>query len=253
MGKLNRDRIKSILENVKDGTSTIDEAMNLLRSFPYENIDFARIDTHRGLRTGIPEVIYTPGKTPRQVADIARSMSSCGVTVLATRASRDIYLEIRPEFQKIEYHEQASIISIGDFPEPCGAGDILVISAGTTDIPVAEEAAVTARATGNSVITIYDAGVAGIHRLLDRLDVIQSASVIIAVAGMEGALPSVIAGLAGRPVIAVPTSVGYGAGFGGVAPLLTMLNSCAPGIAVVNIDNGFGAGCMAAMINRKQT
>lgn len=249
---MNRDTIKSILENVKNGKSSVDEAMDSLRSFPYEDMDFAAIDTHRALRTGIPEVIYTPGKTPRRVADIARSLSCHGGIVLATRASRELYLEISPEFEKITYHEEASIISIGDFPEPSGAGEILVVSAGTTDIPVAEEAAVTARATGNRVITIYDAGVAGIHRLLDRLDNIQSANVIIAVAGMEGALPSVIAGLVDSPVIAVPTSVGYGANLGGITPLLAMLNSCAPGVAVVNIDNGFGAACLAAKINRKK-
>ncbi len=244
------EKIRSLLQQVRDGRTGVDEAMAILKKIPYEDIGFARIDTHRSIRTGMPEVIYCPGKTPQQVSEIAKVMRDSGSLVLATRASLEHYECMSEVFSDIKFHETERIISIGTFPEVNGSGEVLVLTAGTSDIPVAAEAGLTARALGCRVTSIYDIGVAGLHRLLDKLEIIQAADVIIAVAGMEGALPSVVAGLVSRPVIAVPTSTGYGANFSGLAPLLSMLNSCAPGVAVVNIDNGFGAGCLAAMINR---
>jgi len=245
-----KDNLKKLLEKVRSGEISVDDAVTSFRGFPYEDINFARVDTHRALRTGIPEVIYSEGKTESQVRDIAMSLHKSGTIVLATRATPALYGSLKPGFSDIAWHEQARIISIGQFPEPSSRGEILIVTAGTTDIPVAEEAGLTARAMGHRVKYVYDAGIAGVHRLFDCINTIRSAEVIIAVAGMEGALPTFLAGLVERPVIAVPTSVGYGASFRGLAALLTMLNSCAPGVGVVNIDNGFGAGCLAAMINR---
>ncbi|HPS58690.1 MAG TPA: nickel pincer cofactor biosynthesis protein LarB [Spirochaetota bacterium] len=245
---MNSEKLRMLLENVKTGSLSVDDAVNSLSTLPYEDLVFAKVDTHRELRRGAPEVIYSKGKTAQQVFEIARVMSGNGQMVLATKASHSLYLELAGKFKNIAWHEQACIISIGTFPEPSPERRVLVITAGTTDIPVAEEAAVTASSMGCAVEKLYDAGIAGIHRLLDKTELLRSASVIIAVAGMDGALPAVAAGLVKSPVIAVPSSTGYGAGFGGIAPLLTMLNSCSPGVAVVNIDNGFGAGYLAAVI-----
>lgn len=248
---MNSEKLKVLLENVKAGTLSIDEAVGSLITLPYEDLTFARVDTHRELRRGAPEVIYADGKTAEQVAEIARVISGSGQMVMATKASHSLYLELAANFKDTTWHQQARIISIGTFPEPDAGRRVLVLTAGTTDIPAAEEAAVTASSMGCAVLKLYDAGIAGIHRLLDKIELLRSVSVIITVAGMDGALPAVAAGLVSCPVIAVPTSTGYGASFGGIAPLLTMLNSCSPGVAVVNIDNGFGAGYLAALITGK--
>lgn len=215
----------------------------------YEDLGFAKIDHHRYLRKGFPEVIYCEGKTPQQIAEIAKRIAQNGQSVLATRADRKTYLAIKKILKKAKYFETAKAITYQKEPRRSVAGSLVaIITAGTADLPIAEEAAVTAEFLGNKVKRFYDVGVAGIHRLLKNLDQIRKAKVIIVVAGMEGALPSVVGGLVDKPVIAVPTSVGYGASFKGLAALLTMMNSCAPGVAVVNIDNGFGAGVMAHTI-----
>lgn len=242
--------IKSLLDQVKSGSISPDEAYQRLKNLPYENLDFARIDHHRAMRTGQPEVILCQGKSNDQVKRIAEVLSEKNRIIMATRADRSTFDFIKDSFSNIEYHEHARLITIGKFPEPVTDKYVLVATGGTSDIPVAEEAALTAMAMGSPVIRLYDVGVAGLHRLLSHIDTIREANVIIAAAGMEGALPSLIAGLVERPLIAVPTSVGYGANFQGLSALLTMLNSCAPGIATVNIDNGFGAGYIAAVINR---
>jgi len=221
-----------------------------LRILPYENIGFARVDHQRYLRRGFPEVIYCPGKTEEQVATIIGRLAESGGTVLATRAEPSVFEAVRAVYPEVEYHEVAKALVLRGEREPEPVGYIAVVSAGTADLPVAEEAALTAELIGSHVERLFDVGVAGIHRLFDNWDVLNKAKVIVVVAGMEGALASVVGGLATCPVIAVPTSVGYGAHLGGIAPLLTMLNSCASGVAVVNIDNGYGAGYMAAMINR---
>ncbi|HPQ03095.1 MAG TPA: nickel pincer cofactor biosynthesis protein LarB, partial [Bacillota bacterium] len=230
-----------LLESVRDGDIDPGEALEELRMLPYEDLGFAKVDHHRNLRTGFPEVIYSSGKTPEQVARIAQAILDRGASVfLATRADTDTFDAVRQVAPDAVYHETAHIISVQrDLPTPT-EGMVLVAAAGTSDMPVAEEAAVTAKIMGNKVERLYDVGVAGIHRLLDKVDLLRSARVLIVVAGMEGALASIIAGLVDKPVIGVPTSVGYGASFGGLAPLLTMLNSCAAGVSVVNIDNGFG-------------
>ena len=240
-----------LLESVRDGDIDPGEALEELRMLPYEDLGFAKVDHHRNLRTGFPEVIYSSGKTPEQVARIAQAILDRGASVLlATRADTDTFDAVRQVAPDAVYHETAHIISVQrDLPTPT-EGMVLVAAAGTSDMPVAEEAAVTAESMGNKVERLYDVGVAGIHRLLDKVDLLRSARVLIVVAGMEGALASIIAGLVDKPVIGVPTSVGYGASFGGLAPLLTMLNSCAAGVSVVNIDNGFGAGYLASIINR---
>ena len=244
--------IRQILEGVKSGSVSVDEAALRLKAAPFEDIGFAKIDTHRRLRTGIAEVIYGAGKTPAQITAIAETMQSNGQkTILITRLSQESAAAVSGSLA-LDYRADAKIGIIGTMPEPDGIGKIVVATGGTSDIPVAEEAALTAEALGNEVTRLYDVGVAGLHRLLSHLDDIMSASVIIAIAGMEGALASVIGGLADCPVIAVPTSVGYGASFGGVSALLSMLNSCASGVSVVNIDNGFGAGYMAGMINHME-
>lgn len=217
---------------------------------PYENLQFARVDHHRHLRRGFPEVIYCPGKTVDQIAAIFKHLAASGDTVLATRADEDAYEAVRTLFPAVRFYQEARALVLHSRESKTPVGFVAVVTAGTADLPVAEEAALTAELIGSRVERLYDVGVAGIHRLFDNWELIAKARVIVVVAGMEGALASVVGGLATCPVIAVPTSVGYGSHFGGLAPLLTMLNSCATGVAVVNIDNGFGAGYMAAMINR---
>lgn len=241
--------IKALLENVKDGTLPIDNAVEKLKTLPYEDLGFARVDHHRQLRQGFPEVIFCQGKTPEQAALIAQDLAKSGSNVLATRAEPSHYEAIQKLLPTAAYSPAARIVSV-TVKALDQHGCIAVCTAGTADIPVAEEAALTAEAFGCHVDRIFDVGVAGIHRLFDRLEEIRKANAVIAVAGMEGALAGVIGGLVERPVIAVPTSVGYGANFGGLSALLTMLNSCSAGIGVVNIDNGFGAGYLAAQINR---
>lgn len=241
--------IRNILEGVSDGTVSIDEALLKLKMKPFEDIGYAKVDMHRKLRQGAAEVIYGEGKTPEQIIGIADAMLKNGQkTILITRLSAEA-AGIVSAAHPLQYHQDARCGVIGEVPAPNGIGKIVVATGGTSDIPVAEEAALTAEVHGNEVVRLYDVGVAGLHRTLAHLDEIMSASVIVAIAGMEGALASVIGGLADCPVIAVPTSVGYGASFNGLSALLSMLNSCASGVSVVNIDNGFGAGYLASMIN----
>ena len=246
-----QDFLHNILSAVRSGDMTIDEATAKLRNLPYEDLGYVKIDHHRSLRTGFPEVVFCQGKTSDQVVEILKRLAHHHPTVLATRADEDIYEAVRCEIPHAVYHKAARIIVVGG-PESAPEGEkyILVVSAGTADIPVAEEAAVTAEAMGSRVERVYDIGVAGIHRLLDQKDKLDNANAIIVVAGMEGALASVVGGLVDKPVIAVPTSIGYGASFQGLAALLSMLNTCAEGVAVVNIDNGFGAGYFAHLINK---
>ena len=239
-----------MLKQVKSGATTVDDALAQLADFPYEELGFAKIDHHRALRRGFPEVIFGPGKTPQQIATIAEHLAAKNDKVLVTKVSDDVYDVVRQHLPDAEYHPVPHAISVNRAKKSAKRHGIMVISGGTADIPVAEEAALTAELMGNKVERSYDVGVAGVHRLLDHLPKLRQAKVIIAVAGMEGALPSVVSGLVAVPVIAVPTSVGYGASLEGVAALLTMLNSCSAGISVVNIDNGFGAGYLAALINR---
>ena len=247
-----RSEAKRILEAVRDGTVTVDEALLKLKTAPYEDIGYAKVDLHRKLRQGAPEVIYGAGKTPEQIAGICDAMAKNGQErILVTRLSQEAAAVVG-QGRDLDYHPDARVGILGGIPEPDGIGTVVVATGGTSDIPVAEEAALTAQVHGNAVKRLYDVGVAGLHRLLDRKEDIMSASVIIAIAGMEGALASVIGGLADCPVIAVPTSVGYGAAFQGLSALLSMLNSCASGVSVVNIDNGFGAGYLAGMINHME-
>ena len=241
--------IRNILEGVSDGTVSIDEALLKLKMKPFEDIGYAKVDMHRKLRQGAAEVMYGAGKTPEQIIGIADAMLKNGQkTILITRLSAEA-AGIVSAAHPLQYHQDARCGVIGEIPAPSGIGKIVVATGGTSDIPVAEEAALTAEVHGNEVVRLYDVGVAGLHRTLAHLDEIMSARVIVAIAGMEGALASVIGGLADCPVIAVPTSVGYGASFNGLSALLSMLNSCASGVSVVNIDNGFGAGYLASMIN----
>ncbi len=241
--------LRELLEGVASGTTSIESAVDELRLLPYEDVGFAKIDHHRALRDALPEVVLALGKTPEQTAEIARRLVERAGRVLITRADRPTYEAVLAAIEDATYHETARAITVDRRNEPRQPG-VSVLCGGTADLPVAEEAAVTAELRGSEVRRVYDVGVAGLHRLLDHLSAIRDARAIVAVAGMEGALPSVVAGLAAVPVIAVPTSVGYGASFAGIAPLLTMLNSCAAGVSVVNIDNGFGAGYLAAVINR---
>ena len=229
----------------------MDEASARLRSMPFEDLGFARVDHHRTLRCGFPEVIFCTGKTEEQVAAIAERIVASGSDLLATRATPAMFEAVTSRCPSAKYHDSARAIVVQEDWQDLGTGEVLVVSAGTSDIPVAEEAAVTARVLGNRVERLFDVGVAGIHRLLSHHETIMNASVLIVVAGMEGALPSVVGGMVSRPVIAVPTSVGYGASFNGLAALLAMLNSCASGVTVVNIDGGFNAGYAAGLINRK--
>ncbi len=241
--------IEALLNEVREGRTAVNDALDRLRDLPFEDLGFAKLDHHRALRTGMPEVIFAAGKTAAQVEHIFMRMARAGGNVLATRASREIFAAVQRVEPRAEFHETARAITLALAVAPAGKGTICVVCAGTSDLPVAEEAAVTARLMGNTVELIADVGVAGIHRLLAQKDGLQSARVLIVCAGMEGALPTVVAGLVNAPVVAVPTSVGYGASFGGVAALLGMLNSCSPNVSVVNIDNGFGAACIASLIN----
>ncbi len=250
---MDRSDVREVLEDVAGGRMSVDDAIDRLKLIPFEDLGFAKVDHHRSIRQGVPEVVYGAGKTVEQIVAIAESMLNQGSgSVLVTRITEDAASEISRSLP-IEYDPSSRIGVVGSIPGHEGVGKIVVVSAGTSDIPVAEEAAVTAEFLGSKVTRIYDAGVAGIHRLLAHSEDLVSARVVIAVAGMEGALPSVVGGLVECPVIAVPTSVGYGASFGGLSALLTMLNSCASGISVVNIDNGFGAGFLADRINRMES
>ena len=244
-----RNEIQQLLEGVSQGKVSVEEALLPLKTKPFEDIGYAKVDMHRRIRQGTAEVVYGAGKTPEKMIGIIDVMKENGQDrILITRLSGEAAQEIQKS-HPLHYYEEAGVGILGNLPEPDGIGTIVVATGGTSDIPVAEEAALTAQILGNQVIRLYDVGVAGLHRTLAHLDEIMSASVIIAIAGMEGALASVIGGLADGPVIAVPTSVGYGASFHGLSALLSMLNSCASGVSVVNIDNGFGAGYLANMIN----
>lgn len=246
---MERGELRELLEKVASGEACVDDAMAALRAAPFRDLGFAKIDNHRALRTGMAEVIYGAGKTPHQIADITAAMRADGQhTILITRMSREA-AELVSKTMPLSWHEIGKVGIVGETPRPNGRGKILIAAAGTSDMSVAEEAAFTAEAFGNEVSRLYDVGVAGLHRLLAHIDDIMGASVIIVIAGMDAALASVIGGLADCPVIAVPTSVGYGAAFGGISALLAMLNSCASRITVVNIDNGFGAACAASVIN----
>ena len=249
---MDQEMTRRLLEEVASGATSVEDALGKLKREPFEDLGFAKLDHHRALRQGVAEVIYGAGKTPRQLIDITAALRSRGQkTVLITRLSPEAAAEVAKE-QPLVYHEMGSIGIVGEVPAPDGIGTVVVATGGTSDMPVAEEAAITAEVLGNRVVRLYDIGVAGLHRMLSQMEQLQSARVIIAVAGMEGALTSVIGGLVSCPVIGVPTSVGYGASFGGVAALLAMLNSCASGVSVVNIDNGFGAGFLASRINHME-
>jgi len=247
---LNSESIRRLLEQVRKGKLSPDDAVEKLRHLPFEDLRFAKVDHHRHLRVGMPEVIFSPGKTPHQVAEIFKRLARHAPNVLATRASREQFLAVKKNVRGAKFDPTARAILLQRDYTVYGKGKITVISAGTSDMPVAEEAAITSHLTGNQVERIYDVGVAGIHRLLAHRKAIADSRVVIVCAGMEGALPSVVGGLVGVPVIAVPTSVGYGAAFQGLAALLGMMNSCASNVTVVNIDNGFGAGYVASLINR---
>lgn len=241
--------IESLLNEVREGRADVAQALERLRHLPFEDLGFAKLDHHRALRTGMPEVIFAEGKTSAQVAAIFARMAQAGGNVLATRASRAVYDAVLQAEPRAEFHETARAITLMQMQTAQGKGTVGVVCAGTSDLPVAEEAAITARLMGNNVDLIADVGVAGIHRLLAQHGMLTQARVLIVCAGMEGALPTVVGGLVNAPVIAVPTSVGYGASLGGIAALLGMLNTCSPNVSVVNIDNGFGAACIASLIN----
>jgi NCAIR mutase (PurE)-related protein len=247
---MDESTLRKLLEQVRDAQVSPDEAIVRLRHLPFEDLGFAKIDHHRPLRVGMPEVIYSAGKSPEQVAEIFARMAARSSNVLATRADREKFEAVQARISEAEFHPVSGCVVLRRDRETRGHGLIAVVCAGTSDIPVAEEAAITADLMGNDVEQLCDVGVAGLHRLLSRHDLLDRARVLIVCAGMEGALPSVVAGLVRAPVICVPTSVGYGASFGGLAALLGMLNSCSPNTAVVNIDNGFGAGCLASIINQ---
>lgn len=247
---MNEKQIRALMDSVRRGKLSVDDAVRQLRHLPYEDLDFAKIDHHRALRQGMPEVILGRGKAPEHVVEVVRRMLRVSPNVLVTRGDASLHRRIRRVARDARFHAMCGAITVHRDRTMHGKGKILVVSAGTSDIPVAEEALVTARIMGNEAEHLYDVGVAGIHRLMGNRDVLSSARVIIVVAGMEGALPSVVGGLVSVPVIAVPTSIGYGASFHGLAALLGMLNTCASNVSVVNIDNGFGAGYVASMINR---
>ena len=245
-------KTKLILEAVRQGRMSVDDALLQLKLEPFQDLGYAKVDHHRRVRQGVPEVIYGAGKTPEQIIGIVSAMKQAGQdTILITRLSPEAAAAVE-QAHPLDYLSAGRIATIGSLPEPDGLGTVVIATGGTSDVPVAEEAAVTAQALGNRVRKLYDVGVAGVHRLLAHVELVMEASVIIAIAGMEGALASVVGGLADCPVIAVPTSVGYGASFQGLSALLSMLNSCASGISVVNIDNGFGAGYLASMINHME-
>jgi NCAIR mutase (PurE)-related protein len=247
---MNTNEVEKLLTDVKNGEKSIGEALEILKNFPYSDLGFAKIDHHREMRTGYPEIIYCAGKTVEQVKEIFRVMSEKENNVIGTRANPEMYEAVKEISNDAIYYPVARIISLQKKKPHVPESRIAIITAGTSDMPVAEEAAITAELLGNNVLRIYDAGVAGIHRLVDKLPDIKNCRVIIVIAGMEGALASVVGGLVDKPVIAVPTSVGYGANFGGISALLAMLTSCSTGVTVVNIDNGFGAGFAASMINK---
>jgi hypothetical protein len=247
---MTRNDIETLLKEIKNGQKSVDEGLEILKNFPYTDLGFARIDHHREMRTGYPEIVYCAGKTAEQVVEIFSVMSVKQSNVIGTRADEKMYKIVKKKLPDAAYYPVARIISIQKKKPSVPATRIAVITAGTSDMPVAEEASVTAELLGNNVLRIYDAGVAGIHRLVDKLPEIRTCRVIVVIAGMEGALASVVSGLVDIPVIAVPTSIGYGANFGGISALLAMLTSCSAGVTVVNIDNGFGAGFCASMINR---
>jgi NCAIR mutase (PurE)-related protein len=248
---VNRDVLKRLLREVRSGRLTIDKAEARLRHLPVLDLGFATLDTHRTLRRGFPETVYGPGKSIGQIVAIVSKLHAAGQTALVTRVEPEAHTAVLRLHKSAEYHPEARALVLRSGPNRRGRPGIVIMTAGTTDIGVAEEAALTAELMGEQVNRIYDVGIAGLHRLLSHRETLTKANVVVAVAGMEGALPSVVAGLVDCPVIAVPTSVGYGAGAGGFAALLAMLNSCAPGVAVVNIDNGHGAGCLASLINRR--
>jgi pyridinium-3,5-biscarboxylic acid mononucleotide synthase len=249
---MNIKEVENLLKEVKKGETSIPEALEILKNFPYTELGFARIDHHREMRTGYPEIIYCAGKSIDQVKEIFRVMSERENNVIGTRANLEMFEAVSSILPDTVYYPEARIISLQKKKPAAPQSLIAVITAGTSDIPVAEEAAITAELLGNNVLRIYDAGVAGIHRLVDKLPEIRKCRVVVVIAGMEGALASVVGGLVDKPVIAVPTSVGYGANFGGISALLAMLTSCSTGVTVVNIDNGFGAGFSASMINRME-
>ena len=248
---MERDALKRLLSAVRAGKVGVARALDELRTLPMVELGFATLDTHRALRRGFPEVVYGPGKTEGQIVEIVRSLARAGQTVLVTRVGREVFDEVRRVEPLAEYHEVPRAIVLRRGRPRRGRPGVVVVTAGTSDLPVAEEAALTAELMGQQVQRVYDVGVAGLHRLMAHVRTLSSARVIVAVAGMEGALPSVVAGLVDCPIVGVPTSTGYGTGAGGQAALLSMLNSCASGLTVVNIDNGFGAGCAAALINRQ--
>jgi len=244
------EKPRKLLEQVQQQALSVSDAIDQLKDLPYKDLGHTKIDNHRELRTGYPEVIFCEGKTPGQVYDIMTYMAQKKVNILGTRASMEQYEAVRTEIPKAVYHEEARAITVKNVDMPVTDTSIAILTAGTSDIPVAEEAAVTAEIFGNRTDRYFDVGIAGIHRLYDNLDRIRKAKVIVVIAGMEGALPSIVGGLVDKPVIAVPTSTGYGANFKGLSALLGMLTSCSAGVCVVNIDNGFGAGYMASMINK---
>ena len=247
---MNVKEIEKLLNDVKNGETTVNKALEVLKNFPYTDLGFAKIDHHREMRTGYPEIIYCAGKSVEQVKEIVKVMSERENNVIGTRANQEMYEAVLNIIPTAVYYPMGRIISVQKKKPETPESSIAVITAGTSDMPVAEEAAITAELLGNKVLRIYDAGVAGIHRLVDKLPEIRNCRVVIVIAGMEGALASVVGGLIDKPVIAVPTSVGYGANFGGISALLAMLTSCSTGVTVVNIDNGFGAGFAASMINK---
>ncbi len=247
---MDKGKLRELLQEVKAGNIEVDQALSTLKSLPYDDLGFAKIDTHRDLRKGFPEVVLCKGKTTEQITRIMERLASHDQLVMATKATEEVHQAVKAVRPDVRYYETAGILLLGPMRKKTTKKTILVVSAGTSDIPIAEEAAVTAETLGNSVERLYDVGVAGVHRLLDNKEKLFDASVIVVVAGMEGALASLIGGLVDIPVIAVPTSVGYGASFEGLAALLAMLNCCAPGMVVVNIDNGFGAGYFAGVVNQ---
>jgi NCAIR mutase (PurE)-related protein len=248
--EIDEAKLKGLLEAIQRGALSIDEALERLKSLPYEDLGFAELDHHRALRKGFPEVVLGEGKTPEQIAVIAEKLAAQSDCLLITRASVEAYQAVKARVPDAVYQATARTITLESGKAVRHPG-VVVCCAGTSDLPVAEEAAVTAELMGSAVDRLFDVGVAGLHRLLDKMQTLRAAKALVVVAGMEGALPSVVAGLVAAPLIAVPTSVGYGASFRGLAPLLAMLNACAPGVAVVNIDNGFGAGYLAAVINKQ--
>lgn len=243
------EKLKDLLERLQGGDVSIESALAELNHLPYEDLGFAKLDHHRALRRGFPEVVLGLGKTPEQIALITKSLTEKTDRVLVTRATPEAFAMVRSSVPDAQFHEASKAIVVDRRTNPVLTPGVLIVTAGTSDLPVAEEAALTAHLMGCEVDRVTDVGVAGVHRVLDQLPVLQKAKVIIAVAGMEGALPSLVSGLVSAPIIAVPTSIGYGASFGGIAALLGMLSSCSPGVSVVNIDNGFGAGYMAGLIN----